>query len=415
MKRHKVLIVTPIPLEPEVEGNRRRIKVLASELVELGADVHVALLPLKPLPHEDVSLMRTAWGKRFHLFPPKYPSLPVARAVNKAQRLCYSALSRISNGRHSSFEWTGVDNYYFQGWTARLRLLQIIEKYDVVLAEYIFMSRAFAAFGSDVLKVIDTHDVFADRNSRMSASGLSYKWWSVTEAEEADAVRRADAVIAIEAGEAEQFRRYTPQPVYCLPHVPALVDLPVERAEANKLLIVASGNPINVQGVRRFITQVYPKVRAAEPNVSLSLVGNVCGSVGDLAVSHSGIKLLGRVQSLTGPYAAADVVINPVQVGTGLCIKSVEAMAHGRPLVSTASGARGIAAGAGVVVADDPAAMADSIVHLLRSPADRQAAAAAGLAYLRQLKEANQTLLMTLLETKAKPTRVGLQQALAVT
>ena len=55
-------------------------------------------------------------------------------------------------------------------------------------------------------------------------------------------------------------------------------------------------------------------------------------------------------------YGSVDVVVNPIEFGSGLKIKNVEAIAHGKPLITTSHGAHGFidAAHASVLVADQP-------------------------------------------------------------
>jgi len=79
-------------------------------------------------------------------------------------------------------------------------------------------------------------------------------------------------------------------------------------------------------------------------------------------------------------YRRASVVINPQQFGTGLSIKSVDALLHGRPLVTTASGARGLEDGIDVAFrrADSAEAFAEAVIELLVDPAGAAALAARG-------------------------------------
>ena len=69
-------------------------------------------------------------------------------------------------------------------------------------------------------------------------------------------------------------------------------------------------------------------------------------------------------------YEEADVVINPRRFGTGLSIKSIEAMSWGKPLVSTSAGATGLedGAGTGFVLADRQTDFKEAIVRLLSDP-----------------------------------------------
>ena len=53
-------------------------------------------------------------------------------------------------------------------------------------------------------------------------------------------------------------------------------------------------------------------------------------------------RLVGSVDALTDFYKDCDVVINPERGGTGIKIKSLDAMAHGMPLLTTVAGAIGL-------------------------------------------------------------------------
>ena len=55
-------------------------------------------------------------------------------------------------------------------------------------------------------------------------------------------------------------------------------------------------------------------------------------------------------------YRNIDVVVNPIEFGSGLKIKNVEAIAYGKPLITTPHGANGFVdtPHASVLVADSP-------------------------------------------------------------
>jgi glycosyltransferase involved in cell wall biosynthesis len=52
------------------------------------------------------------------------------------------------------------------------------------------------------------------------------------------------------------------------------------------------------------------------------------------------VSLLGNQDSLVDTYARAAVVINPVKFGTGLPVKTIEALSYGKPIVATSAGGR---------------------------------------------------------------------------
>jgi succinoglycan biosynthesis protein ExoA len=96
--------------------------------------------------------------------------------------------------------------------------------------------------------------------------------------------------------------------------------------------------------------------------------------------------VLGRVADLAPLYQRADVVIAPLRAGSGLKIKLVEALAHGKAVVATnltAQGVENLVAGA-VILADTPRGFAAGALHLLAHPRARLSRANAALEIARQ-------------------------------
>ena len=125
--------------------------------------------------------------------------------------------------------------------------------------------------------------------------------------------------------------------------------------------------------------------RLAGRGLTLHIVGEVGPALG--LQSGAGVVVHGRADDLESHYAAADLCINPVRHGGGLKIKTVEALAHGRPLVATSHGVRSLESHAGeaFLVADDGAAFAAAIERLIddSDEAARLAQAGAALAAAR--------------------------------
>ena len=82
---------------------------------------------------------------------------------------------------------------------------------------------------------------------------------------------------------------------------------------------------------------------------------------------------MGPVPSLEALYDEAAVVISPLSVGSGLKIKLVEALGHGKAIVATSATVSGfeVLTRDAVAVADDPAAFAAGVTALLKDPALR--------------------------------------------
>ncbi len=96
-------------------------------------------------------------------------------------------------------------------------------------------------------------------------------------------------------------------------------------------------------------------------------------------VAAAGVCYLGRVPSVVPFYEQAHVVVVPVFEGSGTRLKVVEAVAHGRPVVSTRLGTEGLplTAGEHYLQAEDPATFAGALLDLagrLRRPGEPQLA-----------------------------------------
>ena len=244
--------------------------------------------------------------------------------------------------------------------------LDSVLKPEVVLVDYVFMTRALPLMRRESLKVVDTIDVFSTKHDKVITYGIE-DGLALKPEEEASLLEWADLVIAIQADEAEELRRLVPHK----PVITASIDFcQVESvgAPAAKpvLLLVASDNALNVKGLKDFLRFAWPLVRREVPDAELRIIG----AVGLLVeVDDPSIKVLGPVDDLTTAYADARVILNPAVAGTGLKIKTIEALCHLRPLVSWPSGVDGVEGDVQQLcyIATDWYMFAEHVIHLCKS------------------------------------------------
>jgi hypothetical protein len=154
-------------------------------------------------------------------------------------------------------------------------------------------------------------------------------------------LNRADVLIAIQSEEAEALRELAPNRDVIRVGVDFKLTTSLQPpATWPVVLLVGSGNPNNVKGLKDFLRFAWPLVRRAVPEVELRVVGAVGEAV---EAALPGVRILGLVDDLEPEYSAARVIINPAVAGTGLKIKTVEALCHLRPAVVWPSGVDGIA------------------------------------------------------------------------
>ena len=129
----------------------------------------------------------------------------------------------------------------------------------------------------------------------------------------------------------------------------------------------------NEQGVMWFLNKVWPLVLSAQPNAKFHLAGKGL-SKQDPRFFQSGIVNHGEVSNAEDFMHQHGVMIVPIQAGSGIRIKTLEAMALGVPIVSTSIGAQGLAVSDDIEIklADQPNDFASAICTLLSSPAKSQ-------------------------------------------
>lgn len=126
----------------------------------------------------------------------------------------------------------------------------------------------------------------------------------------------------------------------------------------------------NIDAVRHFCRRILPIVREAVPDVRLYVVGEEPSPLVTRLADGDRVVVTGGVPDVRPYYERSRVAIVPLRAGGGTRVKILEAMALGRPVVSTSMGCEGldVTDGEHLLVADTPARFAERVVELLRRP-----------------------------------------------
>jgi glycosyltransferase involved in cell wall biosynthesis len=149
----------------------------------------------------------------------------------------------------------------------------------------------------------------------------------------------------------------------------------------------------NVDGILWFLDHVAPRIRDRVPDFQLHVVGK--GAPRRLRNRiGSGLVLHGFLDDVRPVMAQSPVYVVPLHVGGGIRIKIIEAMAMGRPVVTTSIGGEGIPATSGThwMVADTPDAFAAAVADLIADPARARAMGNAALDIGAALAEARERM-----------------------
>ena len=309
----RLLVVSPAPSHPADQGNAARIQAFGAAMMSRGVACDFLYYATEGHTAESRAAMAGFWNA-LHLLPPvplPEPGMPGCWALD---------------------DWCDV------ALVERVAALQRRWRYDAVVVNYVWLSRVLLAV-PDALRIIDTHDLFGDRHLVARAAGIDPSWFFTSAAEEGRGLDRADLVLAIQDEEAEVLRTRSRTEVATLGHVPSLQFLdaaPVGGVRA-PFGYFGSANPWNVASVRAF-----DAVLGSQPDLPWLLAGRILRTR-DLMLTSAPL----RMPDVAAPgdfYAAVDCVMNPMLGGTGLKIKTVEALAHGRPILGTRDAFAGLPA-----------------------------------------------------------------------
>ncbi len=286
--------------------------------------------------------------------------------------------------------WVGAESAPYSiaaPWTPEDQLFVARESAgisDRVIGDYMFQAEAFPfVLNPSAPTAVVMHDLFHRRASTFGSQGLADPVITVSEAEELSRLKRARAVIAIQREEADYVRASLPDRTVILAPMAATPLARPQPGDSDTVLFVGSNASPNVLGMAWFFAEVWPLVRRARPSARLVVCGNVSRS---LPPPPEGVKLMGVVPDLGEAYRTAGVVISPLQVGSGLKIKLIEALAQGKAMVVSPVTLQGVEAevSPAVQVREDAAGFATAVVDFLQDPRARESAGEAALQVVRE-------------------------------
>jgi len=162
--------------------------------------------------------------------------------------------------------------------------------------------------------------------------------------------------------------------------VPQAVDIDffkpmsIEEDFPNLIFVGSMQTDNNVAAVVYFCDYIYPVIKRQSPDIKLQIVGRHADKTLQQLTSDSSILLKGYVEDIRPYLARSSIVVVPMVSGGGMKTKVLEAMAMGKPVISTSIGATGleIVPGKDIIIADDPREFATQVVRFLHNKPLRQ-------------------------------------------
>lgn len=273
--------------------------------------------------------------------------------------------------------------------------------YDLVIVEHTEIAWAL----HDILRewggatVADLHNVISAHEARVAQSEPDRSLFRRfrgrrtvrrLQALERDILRSYTRVSSVSAVDAARLQDLLPNTRIGI--VPNGVDIDYFGAvspdrSANRLIFTgALWYRPNVDGLRYFISAVWPLIRRRRPETHLSIVGARPPAEVQAMGGHEGVDVFGSVEDVRPYLRGSSLAVVPLRLGTGTRLKILEALAAHLPVVSTSVGAEGldIVPGRDYLQADAAEDFAAAVLDLLDQPAHAGELAERGNQTVRQ-------------------------------
>lgn len=376
----KLLFLTPqLPYPPRQGATIRNFNLLAQLAQRHSIDLITFLAPGEELRDDNL----------LHRLCQRIGALPQPqRATNQRVRDTFlSPLPDMALRLES-----GAMHEKVQRWTQETA-------YNIVQIEGIEM----AQYGRDVAQragqqpariIFDNHNceyllqqrtAFTDlrRVARWPAAGYSLVQWQKLRRYERNVCRQAAAVVAVSNADREALLALDPAldvtvvsngidlEAFRLAETATAGAADVDKVHWENPTLVFTGKMDyrpNIDAVLWFGHEVLPLLTERQPTLRFQIVGMNPHPRLDELRSNPAVEITGAVDDVQPYIATAALYVIPLRVGGGTRFKALEAMACGKPIVSTTLGVEGI----GVVdqqellLADTPAAFANAVLRLLQ-------------------------------------------------
>jgi GT2 family glycosyltransferase len=223
-----------------------------------------------------------------------------------------------------------IDYAYLNRPHISIKYIDLIRKYTNAKIIY---------YGHDLHYVRELKRYEIEKNEELIKS--SEKWKEL----EFELFAKSDVIVTGSQDEHELIKNAFPNKRVCT--IPAFIyDSPsLSRSEQTEGLLFVGGfsHTPNIDAVKWFNSEVFPLVKEKIPGIKCYIVGsNVPYEINELNSDQFIIKGFVSDEELVKLYEKTRLVIVPLRYGAGIKGKTIEAMYHGVPIVSTSYGIEGL-------------------------------------------------------------------------
>lgn len=345
------------------DGGALAIAAVTAGLLEAGCDVTVLAIETAKHP-----LTEPVFRSGIH-------NVPVQAVFVDTRVKKLPALLNLFNSRSYN-----IDRFCSAAFAAVLEKKLQEKEFDIIHLESLYMLPYLTLIRryTQVPVVLRAHNVehrLWQRQAPLAGSGWKKRYLRFLAARleryEKQNIPRVSGIACITRDDETIFKQIAPDiPAAFIPYALPLPEPQQQVAKPNTVFHIGAMDwQPNVDGINWLLENVWPLIREQEPDAELHLAGR--GMSDELRAQQiPGVFFHGEVPDAHAFMRSYSVMVVPLLSGGGMRVKVAEGLALGKALVSTATGAEGIAVknGQHALLADDPQAFAAHVVNLLRNP-----------------------------------------------
>lgn len=334
----RVLQLCHKPPYPPIDGGCIAMNTVTNGLLASGCDVKILTIET-PKHHLDRSKLPSEYAERT-----KIESVFVDTSINIVD--AFSSLITSDSYNISRFFSPDFDR----------KLIEVLheQKFDIIHLESLFMSPYIQTLrrATKAKIVLRSHNLeyIIWENLAKGTKNLPKKTYlnilsKQLKKYEINILKEVDGIAAISS---EDFKKYlslkSNKPIINIPFGVDLKDYTPDRSTIERKSLFHLGAmdwAPNVEGVDWFIQHVWPKVRAADPDIKFYLAGKAVPEK-YLNMEKDNIFCIGEVKDAKAFIRSKEIMIVPLLSAGGIRVKIIEGMALEKCIISTKTGADGI-------------------------------------------------------------------------
>lgn len=353
----RVLYLTNKPIYPLVDGGCKAMESFLSCMMEnkwqiehlcISTEKHPFSLPAYPAELQEKITIK---------------SIFVSTKIK-----IYKALIALVKGESYSMS-------RFQSLDVTNEIKQLIEKkkFDLVILESLYSTGSldFLIRQPNLKIIVRTHNVEHQlwEEKAINSTNPLKKWYLSILAKqlrkyEIETLQKVDGIATISQQDEFDFKQLTIQsPIRTIPVAMPNLEKRIDYSPDTFFFIGSMNWEPNKEAVQRLLYTIFPLIQREIPTAQLILAGSFMPQ--ELLVrQQEGVKIVGFVDDINHFFKSNGILLSPIQSGSGVRVKLIEAMNMGLPIISTSKGAEGIPQEGQLIIEDNPNDFAQKAVQL---------------------------------------------------